>query len=67
MLADVFENFKNKCIEWCELDPANFSSALGFAQQPCLKKTRAELELLTDIDVIDGWKRNYRWNMSCNT
>ena len=29
LLADVFENFKNKCIEIYELDPAHFLSALG--------------------------------------
>ena len=27
LLADVFENFRNKCIEIYELDPANFLSA----------------------------------------
>ena len=31
LLADVFENFRNKCIEIYELDPAHFSSALGLA------------------------------------
>ena len=29
MLADVFENFRNKCIEIYELDPAHFLSAPG--------------------------------------
>ena len=29
LLADVFENFKSKCIEIYELDPAHFLSALG--------------------------------------
>ena len=29
LLADVFENFGNKCIEIYELDPAHFLSALG--------------------------------------
>ena len=29
LLADVFENFKNKCIEIYELDPAHFLSAPG--------------------------------------
>ena len=27
LLADVFENFRNKCIEISELDPAHFLSA----------------------------------------
>ena len=26
LLADVFENFKDKCIDICELDPAHFLS-----------------------------------------
>ena len=48
LLADVFENFRNKCIEIYELDPANLLSALGLAWQACLKKTEVKLELLTD-------------------
>ena len=29
LLADVFENFRNKCIDIYELHPANFLSAPG--------------------------------------
>ena len=45
LLADVFENFRDKCIEIYELDPAHFLSAPGLAWQACLKKTKVELEL----------------------
>ena len=31
LLADVFENFRNKCIEIYKLDPAYFFSANGLA------------------------------------
>ena len=31
LFADVFENFRNKCIEIYELDPAHFLSAPGLA------------------------------------
>ena len=31
LLADVLENFRNKCIEIYELDPAHFLSATGLA------------------------------------
>ena len=48
VLADVFENFRNKCTEIYELDPAHFLSTSGLAWQVCLKKTEVELELLTD-------------------
>ena len=40
LLADVFENFRNMCIEVYELDPAHFLSAPGLAWQACLKKNR---------------------------
>ena len=55
LLADVFESFRNKCLEVYELDPAHFSrfgSLPGLAWQACLKKTNIELELLTDYDML---------------
>ena len=52
LLADVFENFRNKCIEIYELDPAHFLSAPGLAWKACLKKTKVELELVIDIDML---------------
>ena len=38
LLADVFENFRNKCIEIYQLEPAHFLSAPGLAWQTCLKR-----------------------------
>ena len=52
LLADLFENFRDKCIEIYELDPAHFLSTSGLAWQACLKKTGVNLELLTDIDMV---------------
>ena len=52
LLADVFENFRNKCIEIYELDPAHFLSALELAWQACLKNTGVRLKLLTDIEML---------------
>ena len=52
LLADVFENFRNKSIEIYEIDPAHFLSAPGLALQACLKKTAIILELLADIDMF---------------
>ena len=52
LLADVFENFRNKCLEVYELDPAPFLSLPGLAWQACLKKTNIKLELLTDYNML---------------
>ena len=42
----------NAIHEIYELDPAHFLSAPGLAWQACLKKTKVELELLTNIDLL---------------
>ena len=52
LLADIFENFINKCIETYELDPACFLSAAGLTWQACLKKAEVELELFTDSNML---------------
>ena len=52
LLADVFENFRNKCIEIDELDPTHLLSAPGLARQACLKKAGVNLELLTNNDML---------------
>ena len=63
LLADVFENFRDKCIEIYELDPAHFLSAPGLAWQACLKKTEVELELLTDNDMLMMFEEGTRGGM----
>ena len=60
LLADVFENFRDKCIEIYELDPAHFLSAPGLAWHACLKKTQVELELLTDNDMLIMFEEGIR-------
>ena len=52
LLADVFVNFRAKCIEICGLDPANSLTAPGLACQASLKETKVELELLADINML---------------
>ena len=47
LLADTFENFRNKFIEIYGLDPACLLSTPGSTWQASLKKTETKLELLT--------------------
>ena len=52
MLADVFENFRNLGLEIYKLDPEKFLLAPGLAHQAALKRTKVNLDLLTDIDML---------------
>ena len=45
LLANVFENFRNMCLEIYELDPIYFVSAPGLAWQACLKKNRSKIRI----------------------
>ena len=65
-LADVFETFKNKCLETYGLDPVYFVSATGLAWQACLKNTGVQLELLTDYEMILMIKKRIRGRI-CQT
>ena len=66
LLADVFENFRNMCINFYELDPVKFLSAPGLAWQAALKKTKVKLDLLTNIDVLLMAEKGVRGRI-CNS
>ena len=48
----VCKDFRNMVLETYELDPVKLLSAPGLAQQATLKKTKVELDPLTDIDML---------------
>ena len=52
LLSDLYEEFRDKCIEIYGLDPSYFLSAPGLAWQVCLKRTKVNSELLTDVDML---------------
>ena len=60
LLANVFEAFRDTCIEHYSLDPAHFYTAPGLAWKACLRKTRVRLELLTDPDMLLMFERGIR-------
>ena len=45
LISDIYENFRNMCLNIYELDPVYFVSAPGLAWQACLKMTGVKLEL----------------------
>ena len=52
LLADVFENFKDKCIEIYEFDLIHFGFEPELPWQACLKKTEVKLELITNYEML---------------
>lgn len=53
ILADVIENFVNNSIEVYGLDPMHYFTLPGFSWDAMLKYTKAEIELLSDLKMIN--------------
>ena len=60
LLSDVFEKFRNDCMNIYKLDPAHFYRSPGLFWQASLKKTGVKLELLTDSDMLLVFERGIR-------
>ena len=64
LLADVFESFRDVCLENYELDPAWYYTAPGLSWDAMLKKTDVRLELLSDPDMILMFEKCIRGGIS---
>ena len=51
-LADVFDNFQDMCHEIYDLNPIRFLTAPGLTWQAVLKKTKVNVDILTDFDML---------------
>lgn len=52
VLADVFETFRDTCLNSYQLDPVYYYTSPGLFWESMLKQTKVELELLTDYNMI---------------
>ena len=60
LLADVFENFRKTSLETYGLDPAHYYSAPGLAWDALLLCSKIQLDLITDLRVLDLLERQKR-------
>ena len=60
LLANVYEAFRDTCLQHYKLDPAHFYTSPGLTWRACLKRTGIKLELLTDPDMLLMFERGIR-------
>ena len=63
LLTDVFENFRTKCLEDYELDPAHYFTLPNFAWDAMLLKTGVTLDLIYDEELYKMVERGLRGGM----
>ena len=64
LLSDVFENFRNTCLQYYKLDPCHYFTSPGLSWDAMLKMTNIKLELMTDIDMFQFIEKGLRGGIS---
>ena len=64
LLADVFEIFINRSLEFYKLDPSYYLSAPRLSWDAILKMTEIKLELISDIDMYYFVEKGLRGGIS---
>ena len=67
LLTDLFEQFRKTCLEHYQLDPCWYFTSSGLSLDALLKHSNAELELLTDPDMLLFFEKGTRGGISTIT
>ena len=59
-LADVFEDFRKTCMEYCKFDPASYITAPGLAWDAMFEVVEYQIRSITDINMLDIIERPKR-------
>ena len=63
-LSDIFENFRDKCVDDFQLDPAHYFSGPHFTYDAFLCHSGIQLELLTDVNQYFFFEKGIRGGLS---
>ena len=63
LLTDVFENFRDLCLEYYGLDPAHYFTLPNFAWDAMLLKTGVEIDPLADQEMNEMIEKGLRGGM----
>ena len=64
LLADVYENFRARCLDSYQLDPAHYFSTPHLTLDAFLKSSRMTLDLLSDVNAYRLFTRGLRGGLS---
>ncbi|XP_068756169.1 uncharacterized protein [Montipora capricornis] len=64
LLADVFENFRQTCLQYYKLHPCHYFTSPGLSWDAMLKMTDIKLELMVDIDMFQFIEKGMRGGIS---
>ena len=64
LLADVFEKFISRSLEFCKLDPSYYFSSPGLSWDAMLIMGETKLELISDIDKYYFVEKRLRGGIS---
>ena len=63
-LSDVFEAFRRLCMDIYKVDPCYYFTAPGMFNDALYMKTRARVELITDVDMYNFFEKGIRGGLS---
>jgi hypothetical protein len=64
LLADIFEKFRKTCLKNYKHDPAHYLSAPGLSWDAFLKRSGAEIELVSNMDMFQFFEKGMRGGVS---
>ena len=64
LLADIFENFRKMCLQYYRPDPANYLTAASIAWDAMLLKTKVELDLISDQEILTMIEKSKRGGLT---